>query len=56
MKKRNRAPYGNGYYEIGKINGKWIAVIYDDSFDTEGYQIVEESYSDLCERIADIYF
>ena len=52
---RYRAPYGNGYYEIGKINGKWIGVIYDYDGD-DGYQMVEDNRDELCDRIADYYF
>lgn len=53
---RTRAPYGNGYYTIEHMNGKYIATIYDDAFDTDGTCIVSDNYSDLCEKIADVYF
>lgn len=53
---RYRAPYGNGYYEIGQINEKWVAVIYDDAFDMKGFQIVEDLYSELCDSLVNIYF
>ena len=50
-----KAPYGNGYYEIGMNNGKWIGVIYDYDGD-EGYQMVEDNRDELCDRIANYYF
>lgn len=53
--RRYRAPYGDGFYEIGKVNGKWFAVIYYDATDAEGYTIVETDYNELCERLANIY-
>lgn len=51
-----KAPYGNGFYEIGKIDEKWVAIVYDSKDDIEGFQIVEDDYDELCKRIANIYF
>lgn len=50
------APYGEGYYKIGFINGRYVAMIFVDSIDTNPEVLTSENYDDLLERLADFWF